>query len=170
MSRVDSPREYRARIFSSNPTNRRWRLWTIFGSKLPSRSRGVRIACCQPTAIDEDDHRVGGLHAFSFDEVDSTTVPCALPQGNGKTGRARRECRNARRVSRKRSCRPVGLIVLCWVHSSRRESGSGRWARSICCRQVWQRPVQHLKIGCISSTAFGRVRPAAGEKGSAARA
>ena len=38
------------------------------------------------------------------------------------------------------------------------------------CWQVWQRPVQHLKIGCISSTAFGSVRPAAGEKGSAARA
>ena len=33
------------------------------------------------------------------------------------------------------------------------------------CRKVWQRPVQHLKIGCISSTAFGSVRPAAGEKG-----
>ncbi len=43
MSRVESPREYRARIFSSNPTNRRWRFLTIFGSKLPSRSRGVSI-------------------------------------------------------------------------------------------------------------------------------
>ena len=40
MSRVDSPREYSARILSSNPSNRRWRLRTIFGSKLPSRSRG----------------------------------------------------------------------------------------------------------------------------------
>src|SRR5215208_625504 len=55
------------------------------------------------------------------------------------------------------------------VHSSRRERGSGRRARSTCCWQVWQRPVQHLKIGCSSSTTFGSVRPAAGEKGSAAR-
>ena len=43
ISRVDSPRLYSARIFSSNPTNRRWRLLTIFGSKLPSRSRGASI-------------------------------------------------------------------------------------------------------------------------------
>ena len=43
MSRTDSPREYKARIFWSNPTNRRWRLPTICGSKLPSRSRGASI-------------------------------------------------------------------------------------------------------------------------------
>ena len=44
MSRVDSPRQYSARILSSNPANRRWRLLTIFGSKLPSRSRGASIS------------------------------------------------------------------------------------------------------------------------------
>ena len=33
-------------------------------------------------------------------------------------------------------------------------------------RQVWERPVQHLKSGCRSSAAFASVRPAAGEKGS----
>ena len=43
MSRVESPRLYSARILSSNPTNRRWRFLTIFGRKLPSRSRGASI-------------------------------------------------------------------------------------------------------------------------------
>ena len=32
------------------------------------------------------------------------------------------------------------------------------------CWQVWQRPFQHLKIGCMSSTACSRVRPCAGLK------
>jgi len=72
------------------------------------------------------------------------------------------ECKVAR-LSEYRVCL-AGLIVLCYVHSSRRESE--RRETSIGCRQVWQRPVQHLKIGCISSTALGSVRPAAGEKGS----
>ena len=62
------------------------------------------------------------------------------------------------------------LIVLCLVHSCRGWGGSGSWSRSIGCWQVWQRPVQHLRIGCISSTAFGSVRPAVGLKGSVARA
>ena len=44
MSRTDSPREYKARILSSNPWKRRWRLRTIFGRKLPSRSRGASIS------------------------------------------------------------------------------------------------------------------------------
>jgi hypothetical protein len=30
------------------------------------------------------------------------------------------------------------------------------------CWQVWQRPVQHLRIGWSSWTVLGRVRPAAG--------
>ena len=51
MSRVDSPREYSARILSSNPTNRRWRFLTIFGSKLPSRSRGASIPTCPCSLI-----------------------------------------------------------------------------------------------------------------------
>src|ERR1700750_246643 len=41
MSRVESPRLYSARILSSNPWKRRWRLRTIFGWKLPSLSRGA---------------------------------------------------------------------------------------------------------------------------------
>src|SRR3954454_10316147 len=47
----------------------------------------------------------------------------------------------------------IVLIVLCYVYSCRLVSGSGRRASSTVCQQVWQRPVQHLKIGCISSTA-----------------
>src|SRR6266540_3889312 len=44
MSRVDKPREYRARILSSKPWKRRWPFLTICGSKLPLRSRGVRTS------------------------------------------------------------------------------------------------------------------------------
>jgi hypothetical protein len=44
MSRVDRPREYSARIFSSKPSKRRWPFPTICGSKLPLRSRGALIA------------------------------------------------------------------------------------------------------------------------------
>ena len=35
------PLAYRARIFSLNPVSRRWRFGMSWGSKVPSRSRGV---------------------------------------------------------------------------------------------------------------------------------
>jgi hypothetical protein len=38
------PARVQGEDFWSNPTNRRWRLPTICGSKLPSRSRGASIA------------------------------------------------------------------------------------------------------------------------------
>jgi hypothetical protein len=45
---------------------------------------------------------------------------------------------------------------------------SGMSSMWIGCRQMEQRPVQHLKSGCRSSTAFGSVRPAAGDLGAVA--
>ena len=53
MSPTDSPRAYSARILSSNPAKRRWRFLTSLGSKLLSRSRGVRIATgpCSLTSV-----------------------------------------------------------------------------------------------------------------------
>ena len=62
------------------------------------------------------------------------------------------------------------LLAAAFRCFSWRVGRSGIWSRSTGWWQVWQRPVQHLKIGCISSTACGSVRPAAGEKGAAARA
>jgi hypothetical protein len=41
-------------------------------------------------------------------------------------------------------------------------------AASMDCWQVEQRPVQHLKSGCSSSTILGSVRPAAGDLGAVA--
>jgi len=56
------------------------------------------------------------------------------------------------------SCHSVCGVV--WV--------SGMSSVSMGCWQVEQRPVQHLKRGCRSSTALGSVRPAVGDLGAAA--
>jgi hypothetical protein len=58
---------------------------------------------------------------------------------------------------------PPGERHPCYVaHSLRRGWQSGIWSMSIGWRQVWQWPVQHLKIGCSRRTICGRVRPYAG--------
>ncbi|MDA4104239.1 hypothetical protein MMON44395_22070 [Mycolicibacterium monacense DSM 44395] len=51
ISPVVSPRAYSDNTTSSTSVRRRWRFWTIWGSKLPARSRGTSISICPPASV-----------------------------------------------------------------------------------------------------------------------
>ena len=69
-------------------------------------------------------------------------------------------------------CRLISFVVSSTLGSCHSVCGvvwvSGMSSVSMGCWQVEQRPVQHLKRGCRSSTALGSVRPAVGDLGAGA--
>ena len=65
-------------------------------------------------------------------------------------------------------CRARANSALLGLVISRRIRCRRSLTRSTVCWQVWQRPVQHLNSGWSSWTAWGSVRPAAGDLGAAA--